>query len=76
MGDRYFANTLSDFVESTTHADEDGDAAAAITKDPQKSLDPTMSEMHNLLKAAIALKDEVESLNGLRCACGFSVFRF
>jgi hypothetical protein len=61
MGDRYFANTLSDFVESTTHADEDGDAAAAITKDPQKSLELPMSEMHNLLKAAIALKDEVES---------------
>ena len=60
MGDRYFSNTLSDFVESTTHADEDGDATA-ITKDPQKSLELPMSEMQNLLKAAIALKDEVES---------------
>lgn len=47
-------------MESTTHADEVGDAAA-ITKDPQKSLELPMSETHNLLKAAIALKDEVES---------------
>jgi hypothetical protein len=53
MGDRYFPNTLSDYVVDIN--EDANDVQAEAGKSPEASF----SDSNVMLKAAIALKDEV-----------------
>ena len=58
MGDRYFPNTLSDYVVPSQDVNEDSpdvQAEAGISREA------SFSDCNVILKAAIALKDEVSS---------------